>query len=80
MGFAVRLAATGRERTEFGQLRAATGVKDRVRAALDTSGIAEKGRLYFLYALMVAVVVGRVGVGWFPYLTAWSMRDPSVRS
>jgi hypothetical protein len=29
---------------------------------------------------MVAVVVGRVGVGWFPYLTAWSMRDPSVRS
>jgi hypothetical protein len=50
MGFAVRLAATGRERTEFGQLRAATGVKNRVRAALDTSGIAEKGRLYFLYA------------------------------
>ena len=50
MGFAFRLSATGRERAEFGQLRAATGVKDRVRAALDTSGISEKGRLYFLHA------------------------------
>jgi len=50
MGFAVRLAATGGERTEFVQLRAATGVKDRVGAAPDTAGIPEKGRLYFLYA------------------------------
>jgi len=37
---------------EFGQLRAAIGVKDRVRAALDTSGIPEKWRLYFPFADM----------------------------
>ena len=44
--FAVRPPTTGQNRMKFGLLRAATGVKDRVRAALDTSGIPEKGHLY----------------------------------
>ena len=35
---------------------AATGVKDRVRAALDISGIPEKGRLYFLSAMYYLVI------------------------
>ena len=49
-----------------GQLRAATGVKDRIRAALDTSGIPEKGRLYFLHAryyLMISVVMMPAFIG-----------------
>ena len=56
MGFAFRLAATGRERREFGQPRAIAGVKDRIRAALDTSGIPEKGRLYFLPAVYYLII------------------------
>ncbi len=44
------MATTAQNQTEFRPLWAATGVKRRVGAALDTSGIRRKGCLYFLYS------------------------------
>ena len=60
--FAVRLAPTRQNRRKFGPLWAATGVKRRIGAALDTAGISEKGRLYFLLRSRMAVLAGAKGM------------------